>query len=497
LPDLDTRARKPELCAILCLFILVLAVASPALGSVLHSTAVAAPSATEASGSSSSIGAELPLSSIGPFAGILLSIAFFPLFAPHWWHRHFPKVSLFWAAAFAIPAVVIYGHRAVDAILHVYLLEYIPFIALLWALFTIAGGIHVRGTLRGSPGSNTVLIIVGTAIASWVGTTGASMILIRPLLRANSWRRHKVHTVVFFIFLVSNIGGTLTPLGDPPLFLGFLLGVPFFWTMHLLPEMTFMALPLLAIYYFLDRRLHGREKEGPPETESQPIRIDGLHNIALLLGVVVIVFISGIWHPGSVTIMGIHVATESLVRDGVMVLLGIASLLTTSKMIHKANEFSWFPIKEVAILFAGIFMTITSPILILQAGSEGAFHALIDFLKSPVHYFWVTGALSSFLDNAPSYLTLFSSLLGKFFADLPVKDGVNGVIAEQSLYLVCISLGAVFWGALTYLGNAPNFMVKSIAEEAGVKMPSFFGFMFKFSIPLLIPLFVLLSLVFF
>lgn len=475
------------------LVLLVCLVASIAL----HSQAFAAPQPSAEGGQGApELGRDLPMFSAVPFLGILFSIALFPLFAPHWWHRHFPKVSLFWAFLFAIPTLAIYRGEAMHEILHTYMLEYIPFIILLWALFTIAGGVLVRGTLRGTPGSNVVLIAVGTAIASWVGTTGASMIMIRPVLRANNWRRRKVHTIIFFIFLVSNIGGSLTPLGDPPLFLGFLLGVPFFWTMELFREMAFMSVPLLLFYYLLDRRLIARE-EPQPKMKAEPVRVDGAHNFLLLLGVVGMVLFSGVWHPGVVHIAGIPIAGESIVRDSVLVLLGLISLKTTRSDIHKANEFSWFPIKEVAILFAGIFMTIIAPLTILQAGSEGGFAVLIERLESPVHYFWVTGFLSSFLDNAPSYLTLFSSLLGKFYANLEIHEGVHRVIAERPVYLECISLGAVFWGALTYIGNAPNFMVKSISEEAGVRMPSFFGYMLKFSIPILIPLFILMSWLFF
>lgn len=451
--------------------------------------------ASAESGEMHEMGSRLPLGSILPFLGILLSIAFFPLLAPHWWHRHFPKVSLFWALVFAVPALYAYRGEALYEILHVYLLEYIPFIALLWALFTIAGGLLLKGTLRGTPMSNTVLLAIGTLLASWVGTTGASMIMIRPVLRANKWRSSQVHVIILFIFLVSNIGGALTPLGDPPLFLGFLLGVPFFWTLNLIPHMLFVALPLLLIFYIIDRRLIRGQK--PPVVKAEPLRVEGLHNFLLLFGVVGMVFLSGIWHPGTVTVYGIHIAIESLVRDATLVLLGIVSLKTTNKEIHAGNGFSWFPIKEVAILFAGIFMTIISPLLILQAGSEGAFAGLLEALNSPVHYFWVTGFLSSFLDNAPSYLTLFSSVLGNFFAHLPANEGVRAVVTEKAVYLECISLGAVFFGALTYLGNAPNFMVRSIAEESGIRMPSFFGYMLKYSIPLLLPLFVLLSLVFF
>lgn len=454
------------------------------------------PAPASSEGGTGELGARLPIWSVIPFVGILLSIALFPFFAPRWWHRHFPLVSAAWAVVFAAPFVAVFGGEALREVLHVYLLEYIPFIVLLWALFTIAGGIHIRGTLRGSPESNVVLLLIGTVIASWVGTTGASMILIRPVLRANAWRRRNVHVVVFFIFLVSNIGGSLTPLGDPPLFLGFLLGVPFFWTMRLLPETALVALPLLAFFYLLDRYLFGREEPRPDE-ETVPLRIEGLHNVLFLAVVVGAVLMSGIWHPGEVNVAGILVPIESLVRDGFLVVVGVASLRVTRSEIHRANGFTWFPIKEVAVLFAGIFTTIIPAIAILKAGEEGGLGFIMRILDSPAHYFWVTGSLSSFLDNAPSYLTFFNSLLGKFFAGIPHGESVGMLVEQKELYLKSISLGAVFWGALTYIGNAPNFMVKSIAEEAGVKMPTFFGYMFKFSIPVLIPLFAMITLIFF
>lgn len=442
------------------------------------------------------LGAELPIWSVLPFLGILLSIALFPLFAPIWWHRHFGKVSAFWAALFAVPFLLVHRGAATHEILHIYMFEYIPFIILLWTLFTISGGIHVRGTLRGSPGSNLTILFIGTIIASWVGTTGASMILIRPLLRANEWRRYKVHTVVFFIFLVSNIGGSLTPLGDPPLFLGFLHGVPFFWTMNLLPATAFVAFPLLAVYYIIDRRYYAKEQT-PEPIEEVPFRIDGAHNILLLAGVVGVVLMSGVWRAGDVTVLGINLGIEGMVRDLTLILLGLASLRLTRDEIHRANGFSWFPIKEVAFLFAGIFMTIIPAIAILKAGENGGFAFLIRKLETPEHYFWITGGLSAFLDNAPSYLTVFNSCLGKFYTGIPVEESIPMLIDQRQDFLVAISIGAVFWGAWTYIGNAPNFMVKSISEEAGVKMPSFFGFMFKYSIPFLIPLFFLVTVAFF
>lgn len=443
------------------------------------------------------VGEVLPVWSVIPFVGILLSIAFFPLFAARWWHHHFPKVSAFWGLLAAVPLLIAFSGRAVHELLHVYLLEYVPFIILLWSLFTVAGGIHVKGNLQGTPKLNTLLLAIGTVIASWMGTTGASMILIRTVLRANAWRKNKVHVIVFFIFLVSNIGGALTPLGDPPLFLGFLLGVPFFWTFKLIPHMLFVSIPLLALFFLLDTWYYRKEEKPKTTGVKVPLQIEGAHNLFFLAGIVAAVLMSGTWRPGAIGILGIREEIQSLVRDGILVVMGIASIVTTKKQIRKDNEFSWFPIKEVAILFAGIFTTIVPALAILHAGEKGALGVVMKTLETPSHYYWITGSLSSFLDNAPSYLTFFNSLLGKFFADLPMHDGVMGLLTDKAPYLKAISAGSVFFGAMTYIGNAPNFMVKSIAEEAGVKMPSFFGFMFKYSLPMLLPLFALVTLVFF
>lgn len=442
------------------------------------------------------LGAELGLWTCLPFAGILLSIALFPLIAAKFWHRHFPKVSAFWALVFAVPFLIAYHGEALQEILHVYIIDYIPFIILLWALFTVSGGIHVRGRLKGSPALNTLLLLIGTALASWIGTTGASMVLIRPVLRANAWRRHKIHVIVFFIFLVSNIGGSLTPLGDPPLFLGFLHGVPFFWTLNLILPMIFVVLPLLAVFFFIDTIYYRREDQ-PESVEREPIKVEGLHNLVFLGGVVGSVLMSGFWNIGTVTILGVEQKIQFFLRDAIMILMGFLSLRTTSKSIHDANEFTWFPIKEVAILFAGIFMTIIPALAILKAGENGQLAGMMRALSEPVHYYWITGGLSSFLDNAPTYLTFFNSILGKFYAGTPEAEAVGMLIRENEPYLLAISTGAVFFGAVTYIGNAPNFMVKSIAEEAGVPMPSFFGYMLKYSLLFLIPLFFVVTLVFF
>ncbi len=456
--------------------------------------------AAAAEGGGHDLGATLPLWSVIPFAGILLSIAVFPLVAPEFWHHHFPKVSAFWALLFAVPFAIAFQGEALHEILHIYIIDYIPFIILLWALFTVAGGILIRGSFNGTPGLNTVFLLIGTLIASWVGTTGAAMLLIRPVIRANARRAHKVHTIVFFIFLVANIGGSLTPLGDPPLFLGFLHGVPFFWTLNIITETGFVAGILLVIYFLLDSYYWRKETMAarqPHDGAQEKLRIDGLHNLIFLGGILGGVLLSGMWHAGEVNILGVHQHIQNIVRDVLLIGMGLLSMATTSKKIREDNAFTWFPIQEVAYLFAGIFMTIVPALAILKAGEHGAMAGLIRAVNDPAHYFWATGILSSFLDNAPTYLTFLNSALGRFFSGIPETQAVHSLIAHQQLFLKAISTGAVYMGANTYIGNAPNFMVKSIAEENGVEMPSFFGYIFKYSLVFLIPTFVVVTLVFF
>ena len=453
-----------------------------------------------AEGAPVELGRELPAWSTLPFAGMLLSIALFPLLAPRFWHHHYPKVSAAWAAVFLLPFLVVYRGPALTEVLHVALVDYVPFLILLGALFTIGGGIYVRGTLRGSPSVNASIIAVGTLIASIVGTTGAAMLLIRPLLRANRERRRRVHTVVFFIFLVANIGGSLTPLGDPPLFLGFLHGVPFFWTLRLWPETLLVALLLLAIYLGLDT-FHWRREDATvrarPETPHEPLRIDGWHNFLLLAGVLAAVIASGLWRSAEISVLGVHRQLPTLGRDLVLVALAWVSWRSTPRQVRQDNEYSWAPIREVAILFAGIFATIIPALAILRAGEAGALGFIVRSVQSQANYFWASGALSSFLDNAPTYLTFLSTEVGRFYPGIAEREAIRLLIAEHEIYLKAISLGAVYMGANTYIGNAPNFMVRSIAEEAGVAMPSFFGYIVRYTVPFLLPVFVVVSLVFF
>jgi Na+/H+ antiporter NhaD/arsenite permease-like protein len=448
-------------------------------------------------------GADLPLWSIIPFLGILLSIAFWQLIAPHFWHHNYGKISLAWALIFAIPYLIFFHGSALYDILHIYLIDYIPFIILLWGLFTVAGGIVVRGTLRGTPVVNLILLLIGTAIASWIGTTGASMLLIRPLIRANAYRKNKTHLIVFFIFLVSNIGGSLTPLGDPPLFLGFLHGVPFFWTTSaLLPHMLFICVLLLALFFIVDTVMFKREGGVVPDDgENEPIRVAGLFNLIFLGGIIAGVLMSGTFKWGEINVLGVHVAWQNISRDLVIVAMGLLSLKFTpfAGALRRENQFEWEPIAEVAKLFAGIFMTIIPALAILKAGEQGALSALIRAVKEPWHYFWITGILSSFLDNAPTYLTFFNTALGKLhMTEAMAHKVLIGAAANPEFVklLTAISVGAVFMGANTYIGNAPNFLVRGIAESSGIRMPSFFGFML-WSVGILLPLFVVITLVFF
>ncbi len=449
-------------------------------------------------GQHANLGTGLPVWSCIPFAGMLLSIALFPLAAPNFWHHHFGKVSAAWAALLGVPFVFAYGGAAVYEIIHIILIDYIPFIILLWSLYTVSGGILLRGSLRGTPLVNTGMLILGALLASWMGTTGAAMLLIRPFLRANNYRKNRTFMVVFFIFLVANIGGSLTPLGDPPLFLGFLHGVSFFWTFNILPHMLLASTIQILIYFGLDTYHYKKEKAAPPEDGAKiPLRIVGTYNFLFLGGIIAAVLMSGIVDWGELSLLGIHRSLQDYFRDFFLIIMGLASLFFTPAEVREDNQFSWFPIIEVAYLFIGIFITMIPCLLILKAGSEGAFAFLINAVKDPYHYFWITGLLSSFLDNAPTYLTFFNTALGSFYSGMTEAQAVPLLMTENAIYLKAISAGAVFFGACSYIGNAPNFMVRSIAEEAGTPMTSFFGYILKYSLVFLIPSFVAVTLVFF
>jgi Na+/H+ antiporter NhaD/arsenite permease-like protein len=429
-----------------------------------------------------------------PFAGLLLSIALLPLFTPHFWERHFGKIAAFWALALLLPCAFVFGAwTAVTEALHTILLDYLPFILLLFTLFVVAGGIRISGNLVGTPATNTAILAFGTLSASFLGTTGASMVLIRPIIRANQDRAYNIHVFVFFIFLVSNIGGSLTPLGDPPLFLGFLKGVDFLWTLEaMLLPMLFMSSLLLALFYIIDRLAWNREHAEVRSKSRVPrqIRIDGLHNVLYLMAVAITVLASGVWER-DVTIpvgLGIEMPVNGLVRDAVLLVVSFLSWKTTKQPIRVENTFTWAPMQEVAMLFAAIFITMIPMLAMLRAGEAGPFAPLLSLVSTPdgrpvdAAYFWLTGGLSSFLDNAPTYLVFFNLAGG----DAQV---LMGPLAST---LLAISAGAVFMGANTYIGNAPNFMVRSICEERGIKMPSFIGYML-WSGAILLPLFALLT----
>ena len=550
-------------------------------------------------------GAKLPLWSIIPFVGMLLSIAIVPLINFHFWEHHYGKFSLAWIAIFSIPFLIAYKGDGWYEIVHIVLLDYVPFIILLAALFTCAGGICLKGSLRGSPVVNTILIAIGTALASWMGTTGAAMLLIRPILRANEWRKYRVHVVVFFIFLVANIGGSLTPLGDPPLFLGFLKGIDFFWTMALLPAMIPVVIILLIIFFIVDTVLFRKEGEPPDDGEKEPLRLQGVWNFVLIAGIIGAILWSKSLADGpfkdhsiaqkmapqiktaeekmattkekletyvkahendttikfdesnheyyelranhlhavakvnslrakkthdenrGISIFGVTVPYFNLVRDGLLILIAFISLLYTPMYstssshdsdhdhdhpehehhdhehhapdpslletnVRAANGFTWGPILEVAKLFIGIFICMIPALKILQAGIDGSLSTVVLAVQTttndPVNamYFWLTGVLSSFLDNAPTYVVFFNTAGGD-------PTSLMGPMAQT---LLAISCGAVFMGANTYIGNAPNFMVKAIAEENGIRMPSFFGYMI-WSVVILVPVFVIVTFVFF
>ena len=412
-------------------------------------------------------GAQLSVAWALPFAGILLSIALMPLLVPAFWHHHFGKVSAGWALAFFLPFIAIFGlNLAGSSLVHALLAEYVPFVILLTALYTVSGGIYIRGNLHGSPGLNTAILAIGAVLASFMGTTGASMLLIRPLIRANDNRQHKAHVVVFFIFIVSNIGGSLTPLGDPPLFLGFLKGVDFFWTMqHIFPETLFMLGSLLVIFYALDSWFYHRKEELlsiDPTPDTRNIGFDGTRNFWLLGAVIFLVLLSGFWKsPISFNLLGTEVGLPGIVRDLGLIVVTVLSIKISPQTVHQANQFEWGPMAEVAKLFAGIFLTIIPVIAMLKAGVNGPFGAIVqavtrpDGSPDPAMYFWATGILSSFLDNAPTYLVFFNTAGG----DPKV------LMTTMATTLAAVSAGAVFMGANSYIGNAPNLMVKSIAES--------------------------------
>ena len=424
-----------------------------------------------------------PFWSVAPFILMLVSIAVIPLVFPQWWKKHINQaiVSALWSIPIICYILIVNPHEFLNM-----LCDYFSFIVLLGSLYIISGGIHIKGSLAGTPLINTFVLAIGAILANFIGTTGASMLLIRPLIRANRPRRNKVHIIIFFIFIVSNCGGLLTPLGDPPLFLGFLKGVPFLWTFRLWAPWLFVCGVTLLIFNFIDQWRFNKEDMATrgslveDVTPLKPLGIEGAVNFLFLGGVVLAILLSSYlnWQFG--------------VKEAFMILMTAFSLALTKKHIRKSNEFTFSPIIEVAVLFFGIFITMIPALMILNTRGHGL------GLSAPWHFFWATGLLSSFLDNAPTYLAMTSAASG--LVDVPLGTTyLKDLLATGSsgtMLLSAISCGAVFMGANTYIGNGPNFMVKAIAEESHIKMPSFFGYM-VYSALILIPIFILTTIVFF
>ena len=449
------------------------------------------------------LGTVLPLWSCIPFVGLLLCIAICPLVIGEWWDTHKQYGVIFWSLLFIIPFCVAYGWNVgIEQVVESIVGDYLPFIVLLFGLFCVAGNICLEGDLVGSPKVNVILLLIGTLLSSWIGTTGASMVMIRPIIRANKWRSRRTQIVVFFIFLVSNIGGCLTPFGDPPILMGFMRGVPFFWSLKIMPVFIVNVIILLIVFYILDRRAYRKDlaQGNRPEinAEKSHIRLLGAHNIIFVVMIVGAVILSGelpslpLFQGADGETLGIHIIGEAsltfpaIIEVAIILVAAFLSFKTTPKQVRLNNHFTWGAIKEVAILFIGIFITMIPALLILK--SKGAELGL----TQPWELFWATGALSSFLDNTPTYL-VFLTTAGSLGATEGIVTAV-GTIAPKML--LAVSCGAVFMGANTYIGNAPNFMVKSIAEENGIKMPSFFGYM-GWSLAFLIPTFLVDMLIFF
>lgn len=433
-----------------------------------------------------------------PFVGILLSLSIMPVAIPSFWHAHYGKITTFWAMIVILPLLYVEGQAvATHQIAETYLHEFIPFILMISALYVLSGSLHIDVFVKGTARNNTLLLMGVSLVASVVGTTGAGMLFIRPLLKMNAKRHYKTHTVIFFIFLVCNIGGSLSALGDPPLFLGFLNGVPFFWpTVNLLIPFLILWLPLLVLYYGIDRFKIRQESQEVQELLRQSSRkkidMTGKEQLVLFALAIGVILFSGFWHSGvNFEVVGVSLKLENILRD--LFLLGIMGISFFWGNPHNRhlNGFSWKPLEEVVTLFAGIFITAAPVMAILQAGREGCLSGLVEWVSpggvpNNSLYFWLSGALSAFLDNAPTYLAFFNLAGG---------DPIH-LTGSLSSTLVAISCGAVFMGALTYIGNAPNFMVKSIAEHKGVPMPHFFGYM-GWSLACLLPLFLLLTLLVF
>lgn len=444
----------------------------------------------------------IPIGLCIPFAGLLLCIAVLPLVKPEIWEKYQPLFVVVWSLLFIIPFTMLYGaERSAETVLECVLNDYMTFIVLLFGLFCVSGNITLEGDFAGSPRINVGILAFGTLLASCIGTTGASMLLVRPMIKMNSWRRHRRHIMIFFIFLVSNMGGCLTPIGDPPLLMGFMRGVPFFWSMGLFKILIFNMVIVLFIFYWIDRRAYRKDiAQGLKPDISKPgteVKLDGAHNIIYLIMIVGAVILSGMlpnmpaFQDASGNVLGLHimgvtVGYPSLIECAIILLAAYLSFQTTSADIRTRNHFTWGAIKEVAVLFIGIFITMQPALMILKA--KGADLGITE----PYQMFWMTGALSSFLDNTPTYL-VFLTTAGTLGYTQGLATSVGTVSTKM---LTAISCGAVFMGANTYIGNAPNFMVKAISDENGIRMPSFFGYLL-WSVAILVPVFLIDTLVFF
>ena len=426
-----------------------------------------------------------------PFGLMLLTIAIAPLIVTEWWDQNKHKLAVSLLLAIPTAVCLVMGGMAKE-LEHQLLSDYIPFVVLLMSLYVITGGIHLSGDIKAKPCVNTLFLAIGWVLASIMGTTGAAMLLIRPLLTTNQQREHKVHTVLFFIALVANCGGLLTPLGDPPLFMLFLRGAEFTWFASLFPQWFFTGALLLLIYFALDTYYYKREhwtSLSADAREHHPLRIQGKTNLIYLTGVILAVaFI----HAGTIPQMANASSPVWIryMREIVLLVLMLLSLYTTKHHVrYELNHYSWAPINEVAVLFLGIFVTMTPALAYLND------HADSLGLTSTWQFYYATGALSSFLDNTPTAVA-FHSVASGLTPEQLMAFGGNMVAGIPELLLQAICLGAVFFGAMTYIGNGPNFMVKAIAEENGVEMPSFFGYMLKFSLIVLLPVYILVQLIF-
>lgn len=469
---------------------------------MLLTVLIMCPTGVMAAGSGEST-AQVPVWLCIPFAGLLLCIAIMPLVKAEWWEAHQPLVVLMWILLMIIPFTVVYGAgKATETVLDCIINDYLTFIVLLFGLFCVSGNITLEGDFAGSPRVNACLLAFGTLLSSCIGTTGASMLMVRPVIKMNSWRKRKSHIMIFFIFMVSNMGGCLTPIGDPPLLMGFMRGVPFFWSLHLFPVLIFNMVIMLFIFYHVDKRAYRKDiAQGRKPDISKPgteFHVDGLHNIIFLVMIVAAVILSGVlpglsaFQNAEGEVLGLHIFGEvtltypSLIEIVIILLAAFLSFKTTDKSIRRRNHFTWGAIQEVAVLFIGIFITMQPALMLLKALGPHI------GLSSPVQMFWATGALSSFLDNTPTYLVFLTTA-----GTLGFMNGITTSLGTVPVKLLsAISCGAVFMGANTYIGNAPNFMVKSISDENGVNMPSFFGYI-GWSLVFLVPVFILDMLVFF